>query len=110
MAVPWAQIVRLMPSILEVSHELLRRARSLQRPQAPSTSDPSAGRIELEARVAALEENEQRQAELVNRVADQLDQLTNAVTALHRQTVTLLVTQIVIALAAVAALALALHR
>lgn len=110
MAVPWAQIVRLMPSILEVSHELLRRTRSLQRPATPPSGEGPGGRLELEARIAALEENEQRHAELVNRVADQLDQLTNAVTALHRQTVTLLATEIVIALAAVAALVFALHR
>jgi hypothetical protein len=110
MAVPWAQIVRLMPSILEVSHELLKRARSLPRAESASTGDRPAGRPELEARIAALEDNERRHAELVNRVADQLAQLTSAVTALHRQTTTLLVTQIVIALAAVAALVLALNR
>ena len=111
MAVPWAQIVRLMPSILEVSHELLKRTRGLPRPATPPPSGERSGaRPDLEARIAALEENERRQAELVTRVADQLDQLTRAVTALHRQTKTLLATQIVIALAAVAALVLALHR
>ena len=111
MAVPWGQIVRLMPSILEVSHELLKRTRGLPRAAANPPSVETAGaRPELEGRIAALEENERRHAELVNRVADQLDQLTNAVTALHRQTMTLLATQIVIALAAIAALVLALHR
>ncbi len=110
MAVPWGQIVRLMPSILEVSHELLRRTRSLPRAAPASTSDHPAERPELAARIAALEENERRHAELVNRVADQLDQLTRAVTALHRQTMTLLATQIVVALAAIAALVVALHR
>ena len=110
MAVPWSQIVRLMPSILEVSHELLKRTRGLPRAAPPATDDRSADRPELEARIAALEENERRHAELVNRVADQLDQLTSAVTVLHRRTMTLLATQIVAALAAVAALVLALHR
>jgi len=110
MAVPWAQIVRLMPSILEVSHELLRRTRGLQRRAPPPAGERPEGRVELEARIAALEENEQRNAELVNRVADQLDQLTKAVTALHRQTLILLATQIVTALVAIAALVLALHR
>jgi hypothetical protein len=109
MAVPWGQIVRLMPSILEVSHELLRRTRGLPRTAPPSTGERPA-RAELEARIVALEENERRHAELVNRVADQLDQLTSAVTALHRQTMTLLATQVVVALAAVAALVFALHR
>jgi hypothetical protein len=110
MAVPWSQIVRLMPSILEVSHELLRRTRSLPRAAPASAGERSAEGPELEARIVALEENERRHAELVNRVADQLDQLTSAVTALHRQTMTLLATQIVVALAAVAALVFALHR
>ena len=110
MAGPWSQIVRLMPSILEVSHELLRRTRSLPRAALPSSIERPVERAELEARIAALEENERRHAELVNRVADQLDQLTSAVTALHRQTMTLLATQIVVALVAVAALVLALHR
>lgn len=110
MAVPWAQIVRLMPSILEVSHELLRRTRSLPKAEPALPGDRSGGRLALEARIAALEENEQRHAELVDRVADQLDQLTSAVTALHRRTITLLAAQIVTALAAVAALVLALHR
>ena len=110
MAVPWGQIVRLMPSILEVSHELLRRTRSLPRAAPPASGDTAIARSDLEARIAVLEENERRQAELVNRVADQLDQLTRAVTALHRQTMTLLATQIVIAIVAVAALVLALHR
>ena len=111
MAVPWAQIVRLMPSILEVSHELLRRTRGL--PRAPETAAPAdrpGGRAELEARIAALEENERRHAELVDRVADQLDQLTRAVTALHRQNMTLLPTQLVTTLIAIAALVLALRR
>ena len=110
MAVPWGQIVRLMPSILEVSHELLRRTRSLPRAAPPSSSERSTERPELEARIAALEENERRHAELINRVADQLGQLTSAVTALHRQTMTLLATQIVAALIAVAALIVALRR
>ena len=35
MAVPWIQIVRLMPSILEVSRELLKRTRKLPAPDAP---------------------------------------------------------------------------
>lgn len=110
MAVPWAQIVRLMPSILEVSHELLKRTRSLPRSGTTAPRDRPGAALELEARIAALEENEQRHAELVNRVADQLDQLTRAVTALHRQSVALLATEMLVALAAVAALVLALHR
>lgn len=97
MAVPWMQLVRLMPSIVDLSRELLRRT-SGPPPTAP-----------LEARIADLEENERRQAELVKTMADQLAQLTSAVTALHRQLRLLLVGQIVTGALAIAALIIALR-
>ena len=82
MAVPWLQIVQLVPSIVEVSRELLKRTKRLPPPQEtslPQTSD------ELAQRVLTLEENERRQAELVSEMAEQLANLTRALTALHRQ-------------------------
>lgn len=82
MAVPWLQIVQLVPSIVEVSRELLKRTKRLPPPQAatiPQTTD------ELAERVLTLEENERRQAELVSQMAEQMSNLTRAVTALHRQ-------------------------
>jgi hypothetical protein len=83
MPVPWLQIVQLVPSIVEVSRELLKRTKRLpaQELQAsvPQTAD------ELAMRVMALEENEQRQAELVSKMAEQMSNLTRAITALHRQ-------------------------
>jgi uncharacterized coiled-coil protein SlyX len=85
MPVPWAQIVRLMPSILELSHELLKRTRRtppIETP-APNESDPTLAT--LEGRIGRLEENERNQAELVTNMAEQLEQLTVAVTTLHRQ-------------------------
>ena len=103
MPILWVQIVRLMPSILEVSQELLKRTRR------PSTK---SGRIDagltLEARISALEENECRQAELVTTMADQLAQLTTAVTALHAQTRRLVFVQVATGLVAVIALVLVL--
>jgi uncharacterized coiled-coil protein SlyX len=85
MPVPWAQIVRLMPSILELSHELLKRTRRLppSEPPAPSQDDPAVAA--LEGRISRLEDNERNQAELVTNMAEQLEQLTTAVTALHKQ-------------------------
>jgi len=75
-----------MPTILDVSRELLRRTRRAP-PELPEGSNSVvAGGATLEPRVAALEENERRQAELVTSMADQLAQLTTAVTALHTQT------------------------
>lgn len=71
MAVPWLQIVQLVPSIVDVSRELLKKNRRPEVepgvPQSPS---------ELQARVATLEENERRQAELVSQMAEQLATLT----------------------------------
>jgi len=85
MPVPWAHIVRLMPSILELSHELLKRTRRAPESEQPVQDDKTSATAALASRVRALEENERRQAELVTNMADQLEQLTTAVTALHRQ-------------------------
>jgi hypothetical protein len=82
MALPWLQIVQLVPSIVEVSRELLKRTKRLPEPQEtalPQSAD------ELAQRVLTLEENERRQAELVSEMAEQMAHLTRAVTALHRQ-------------------------
>jgi hypothetical protein len=103
MPVPWNQIVQLMPSIIEVSRELLRRTKEPAggagvTGQSLITRSPTA---ELEERVRQLEDNEQRQAVLSTRMADQLAQLTAAVTALHRQ-----VRWVLIAVAATAVLSL----
>lgn len=82
MAVPWLQIVQLVPSIVEVSRELLKRTKRL--PPAEEASVPQSA-DELTQRVLTLEENERRQAELVSEMAEQLSNLTRALTALHRQ-------------------------
>lgn len=82
MAVPWLQIVQLVPSIVEVSRELLKRTKRLPAPEETSLPQSSD---ELAQRVLQLEENERRQAELVSEMAQQMANLTRAVTALHRQ-------------------------
>ena len=81
MALPWLQIVQLIPSILDVSRELLRKTRRPTEVAAALTHDGTA----VETRVAQLEENERRQAELVNQMAEQLAALTRLVTVLHSQ-------------------------
>ena len=85
MPVPWGQIVRLMPSILELSHELLKRTRRVAPSEAPAPDQIDPVVAALEGRISRLEENERNQAELVTNMAEQLEQLTTAVTALHRQ-------------------------
>lgn len=81
MAVPWLQIVQLVPSILDVSRELLKRSKRLPAQAAAAPENPA----DLAGRVASLEENERRQAELVSQMAEQLAALARAVTALHRR-------------------------
>ena len=83
MAVPWLQIVQLVPSIVEVSRELLKRTKRL--PQQPQETSLPQTPDELAQRVITLEENERRQAELVSEMAQQLANVTRALTALHRQ-------------------------
>jgi primosomal protein N'' len=80
MAVPWLQIVQLVPSIVDVSRELLKKNR---RPEPEPGAPQTVG--ELEARIARLEENERRQAELVNQMAEQLAALTKLVVELRNR-------------------------
>ena len=82
MPVPWKQIIDWAPQIITLSRELLTRSRTT-RPAGPPAR--TADSTDLGARIAALEENERRQAELVDRMATQIEQLTRAVTALHRR-------------------------
>ncbi|MET0280831.1 MAG: hypothetical protein ABW278_06845 [Steroidobacteraceae bacterium] len=82
MAVPWKQLLVFAPQIIEVSRELLKRARGTPKGvalvQVPDAAD-------VPQRIAALEENERRQAELVERMAQQQDALSRAVVVLHRR-------------------------
>jgi hypothetical protein len=82
MPVPWAKLVVFAPQIIDLSRELLKRARGQGGATPPArAADPA----DLPQRVAALEENEQRQAELVERMATQLDGLAQAAVTLHRR-------------------------
>jgi hypothetical protein len=97
-----------MPSILDVSRELLKRTRKSPLPETAVVGE-EAGAERHEARIRALEENERRQAELVTTMADQLARLTAAAAALHKLTRWLIVAQVVTAVVAVAALVVALR-
>ena len=108
MPVPWIQIVSLMPSILEVSRELLKRTRKLPVAigQVGAKDSPAAS---IESRLIALEENERRQAELITTMAAQLSQLTAAASALHKLTRWLILGLAVTAVVAIAAIGVALR-
>jgi hypothetical protein len=104
MPVPWLQIVQLVPSIVEVSRELLKRTKQLPPPEeAPVPQDVD----ELIERVLRLEENERRQAELVSEMAQQMANLTRAVTSLHQQSLWLGGTAVVAFVVAVIAIGMA---
>ena len=82
MPVPWKQLIMFTPQIIDLSRELLKRARG--KPEDTSlvrAADPT----DLGARIAALEENECRQAELVERMATQQAELSRAVVTLHKR-------------------------
>jgi hypothetical protein len=83
MPVPWLQIVQLVPSILDVSRELMKRTKQVP-PPAPALGSNTPN-DEFAARVASLEENERRQAELIAQMAEQLAGVARAVTDLHRR-------------------------
>ncbi|HEY7640639.1 MAG TPA: hypothetical protein VH814_13020 [Steroidobacteraceae bacterium] len=105
MAVPWLQIVQLVPSILDVSRELMKRTKQAP-PPTPALASPSYE--ELAARVASLEENERRQAELVAQMAEQLAGVARAVTDLHKRVLWLTAAAAVAVILAAAALIVAL--
>lgn len=82
MPVPWKQLIMFTPQIIDLSRELLRRARGKPGESAPA---PVTGEGDVAQRLAALEENERRQAELVERMALQQAELSRAVLTLHRR-------------------------
>jgi hypothetical protein len=82
MPIPWKQLLVFTPQIIDLSRELLRRVRGNPKEGALARA-ADAG--DLGQRVAALEENERRQAELVERMATQQAELSRAVVVLHRR-------------------------
>jgi hypothetical protein len=105
MPLPWLQIVQLVPSILDVSRELMKRTKQLPpSAQLPVSTTPD----ELAARVVSLEENERRQAELVAQMAEQLAGVARAITDLHRRVLWLTAIAGIALVAAIAALLVAL--
>jgi hypothetical protein len=109
MPVPWLQIVQLVPSIVEVSRELLKRTKRLPEPLDADAPLPQ-NVDELVQRILVLEDNERRQAELVNQMAQQMSILARAVTALHRQSLWLGGAAVVAIIVAVIAIGMAAAR
>lgn len=82
MPVPWTQIITWAPQIISLSRDLLGRART---PKSTDSLVRATNPSDLAERMAALEENERRQAELVDKMATQMADLSRAVTTLHRR-------------------------
>jgi hypothetical protein len=92
MPIPWASLLVFAPQVLEVSRELLKRAR-----KQPDTQLVPHGDADVAQRLVALEENERRQAELIERMAAQQAELARAVVALHRRQYWLIAAIVVLA-------------
>lgn len=84
------------PQIIDLSRELLKRARG--NPEGTALVR-AADEGDVAQRVAALEENERRQAELVERMATQQAELSRAVVALHRRQRWLIVAVVILTIA-----------
>lgn len=97
MAIPWFQIARLVPEIVAVSRELLQQTRN----------SGAGGVKEFAARIAALEQNERKQAELIAEMAQQLAAMAEAGTSLRRGLLILGTVAALSLVAAIVALALA---
>jgi hypothetical protein len=97
MAIPWFQIVKLVPEIVALSKQLL------QQTKAPR----STSAMPLEERVAELEANERKQAELVAGMAQQLAAMADGVTALRQQFSVFRMVSIISLLLAIAAIIVA---
>jgi hypothetical protein len=98
MAIPWFQIVKLVPEIVSLSKQLLQQTKTAQ----STVAKP------LEERVAELEVNERNQAELVASMAQQLAAMTDALTVLRKQVSTFRLISIISSLLAIAAIIVAL--
>jgi len=99
MALPWLQIVQLVPSIVDVSRELLRKNK---RPELDPTVPHTAA--EIESRIALLEENERKQAELVSQMAEQMAVMTKLVVELRSRLLWMTGVAVIAAILAIVAL------
>jgi hypothetical protein len=98
MAIPWFQIVKLVPEIVSLSKQLLQQTKTAQ----------STGAKPVEERLAELEANERNQAELVASMAQQLAAMADALTALRKQVSGFRLIAIISLLSAIGAIILAL--
>ena len=75
MAIPWFQIVKLVPEVVSLSKQLLQQSK---------TARNTGGKTQ-DQRIVELEANERKQAELVASMAQQIAAMAEAITSLRRQ-------------------------
>ena len=99
MPVPWARLALLAPTVLGLARDLLQP----RQPQGPPLKD-------LEARLAAIQDTQRKEAEVMHALAEQTAALADAAAALRRQSRVILGVAIAGAVLAAIALAVALFR
>ena len=78
--IPWVELMRRAPDILDSSRRLLDKSRKLEHPAPPP--DAQTAERQLHDRVATLEAREVEQAKVVQQMAEQLEGLTVSVKVL----------------------------
>src|SRR3954463_12763310 len=95
MAMNWGYLLRYAPHLISLSRDLMQRSKQTPAPSKALTR-PTDNDV-LRERVAALEENERRQAELVEKMAEQQATLVTAIDLLLRQQRVLSIAVVVLA-------------
>jgi hypothetical protein len=82
--IPWTQIIKYSPLILKASKDIYENVRDYISKKGKRPGDVSSAPdiAELEKRITALERNELAQAELAEKMAEQIQNLTEAVRVL----------------------------
>jgi hypothetical protein len=106
--IPWVELVRRAPDILDGSRRLLDKSRKLEH-HAPSSS-AQAAELQLRDRVATLEAREVEQAKVVEQMAEQLQGLTVSVKVLAARNKLLIYIVVVLAVAVLVMTASVLSR
>ena len=97
--IPWKQILPYIPTVVDTAKELLG---AVKKTDAASAGTPA---VELADRVARLEANERKQAELVQTMAEQQEQLTTSIKILESRVKLLFILVLVLLIALVGLLA-----
>lgn len=100
--IPWKQILPYIPTVVDTARELLGAAKKTDPAAAAAAGTPAT---ELADRVARLEANERKQAELVQTMAEQQEQLTTSIKILESRVKLLFILVLVLLIALVAMLA-----